>query len=43
MNTKERCLQCGEKINKETIEIKTKEGNKVCPNWCKDNWNHDTE
>jgi hypothetical protein len=42
MNTKERCLQCGIKLEKREV-IKTNEGYKVCSNWCKDNWNLDTK
>ena len=41
MNTKERCLQCGGKLKTEVI--KTKDGNKVCSNWCRDNWDTDTK
>lgn len=35
MKTKERCLDCGEKLVKPIVN---KEGQKFCTNWCKDNW-----
>lgn len=43
MNTKERCLDCGEKLKNETHIIKNKDGQHFCSNWCKDNWKMDIE
>jgi len=41
MNTKNRCLDCGEKLRENIIKNKNEE--KFCSNWCKDNWEIDTQ
>lgn len=41
MNTKERCSQCGDKLKENAAPVKTKDGYKVCSNWCRDNWDQD--
>lgn len=43
MNSKERCVQCGEKIKTGAAEKRTKEGSKVCSDPCKDIWDEDAK
>lgn len=34
-----KCPNCNGEIPKNAVIIKTKDGVKVCSNWCKDDWN----